>query len=172
MKPLLSLLALSLASGLRAAPDVAPKPPPKPPSEALLAAACSSKGGLLVLASGQPAADGTKDEPEDLFGAPDPEPGTAGPADKPAGKPATGEPGAGAPAASDDKKPKPKVLHLKARGKDKKASRKKCREEFKGYYARNGDLKVAVAPDVEGRSARPTASAWRPCSRARRRCCL
>lgn len=129
MKPLTALLGLLLASAARAgdvnpaaaAKPAAVAPAPKPASEALLAAACDTKGGMLLRAP-----DGPADQPESLFGPAE----KADEGDKPA--------------------PKPKVLHLKARGKDPKKAKKDCRDNFKEYYSRHGDLKAAVAPEVAG----------------------
>lgn len=137
MKPLTALLALSLASASHAgdpkpAAVPAPAPAPRPASEALLAAACDTKGGLLLRAP-----EGPADQPESLFG--------------PAEKEEKEEKPEKAPDAASPSDPaKPKVLHLKARGKDKKKAKKECREAFKGYYSRNRDLRAAVAPEVGG----------------------
>ena len=134
VKPLTALLSLLLASAVRAGdvnPAAAVKPAPKPASEALLAAACDTKGGLLLRAS-----DGPADQPESLFG--------------PAEKADEGAAAGGDKAGGDKPAPKPKVLHVKARGKDSKKAKKDCRDNFKEYYSRNGDLKAAVAPEVAG----------------------
>lgn len=128
-------MTLSVAAALHAQQEIPPKPQPKPKpaSEALLAAACGSKGGLLLRA---PEGEDAKDQPESLFGPPEAETADA-PSD--------------AGAVGGEKAPKkPKVLQIKARGKDPKAAKKACREDFRKYYAAHGDLKVAVAPGVEG----------------------
>lgn len=124
-------------------PAPAPVPVPRPASEALLAAACDSKGGLLLRAP-----DGPKDEPESLFGSDEADEKGSGASEGSSAAPGGGE---GSPKAGEDKKASgSKVLHLKARGKDRKKARKECREAFKGYYARNPDLRAAVAPEVAG----------------------
>lgn len=138
MRPLPSLLALILASAAHAGPAPAAGAAPvpgtapvvRPASEALLAAACDSKGGLLLRAP-----EGAADAPESLFGPAEPE-------EKKEEKPAD--------AAAPSDPAKPKVLHLKARGKDAKKAKKDCRRDFKEYYARHGDLRAAVAPEVAG----------------------
>lgn len=134
MKPLTALLALSLASASHAgdpkpAGVPAPAPAPRPASEALLAAACDTKGGLLLRAP-----EGETERPESLFGPAEKEEKPEKPAD------------AGAPAEPA----KPKVLHLKARGKDPKKAKKECRESFREYYVRHNGLRAAVAPEVAG----------------------
>jgi hypothetical protein len=121
-----------LASVAHAGPAPVPGAAPvlRPASEALLAAACDTKGGLLLRAP-----DGPADAPESLFG--------------PAEPPAEAAP-AGDAAGGEKTAAKPKVLHLKARGKDAKKAKKDCRRDFKEYYSRNRDLRAAVAPEVAG----------------------
>ncbi|MDP3541352.1 MAG: peptidoglycan recognition family protein [Elusimicrobiota bacterium] len=153
MKPLAALLVLSLSSASWAAgPKPAGAPSPRPASEALLAAACDSKGGLLLRAP-----DGAADEPESLFGPGESEEKAEG-GDAPQAPAAAGKEKAGGndkaegneKAAGDAPEEKSKVLHLKARGKDRKKAKKECREAFREYYGRHGDLRAAVAPEVGG----------------------
>lgn len=106
-----------------------------------MSAACDTKGGLLMRAPAGPEA-----APESLFGPADTADEGAG-ADAPA---ATDSAAEGGKAVGDKPAPKPKVLHLKARGKDPKKAKKECRDNFKEYYSRHGDLSAAVAPDVAG----------------------
>ncbi|MEQ1919311.1 MAG: peptidoglycan recognition family protein, partial [Elusimicrobiota bacterium] len=144
MKPLTAILSVLLASASQAGdPAPASTPVPRPASEALLAAACDTKGGLLLRAP-----DGPEAAPESLFGPAEPADAGAGAgSDAPAAADAAGD---GSAVVGDKPAPKPKVLHLKARGKDPKKAKKECRDNFKEYYSRHGDLSAAVAPDVSG----------------------
>lgn len=130
MKPLLPLLTLVFVASLHA------KSEPKPADEALLAAACDSKGGLLIEAPDDDSAEEANDD-GGLFGSSEP----AG--DKNA-----------APKKKTPKAPKKadapkKILHAKNRGTGPNAAAD-CRKKFGAFASSHGDLKAAMAPEVEG----------------------
>ncbi len=132
MKPLLPLLTLVFVASLHA------KTEPKPADEALLAAACDSKGGLLIEAPDDDSADESSDDSGGgLFGSSEP----AG--DKNA-----------APKKKTPKAPKKadapkKILHAKNRGTGPNAAAD-CRKKFGAFASSHGDLKAAIAPEIEG----------------------
>lgn len=122
------LLLLLLAAPVRAAPD-----------PALLRAACEGPG-LLVQVPGEDAG-----EFKGLFG----EPETRESVRERPGRGETRDAGGGRETTRESGRPK-KVLHLRARGKDKEKAAAECRKSFPEFLRRRRSAGAVVAPSIEG----------------------